>query len=101
MIEEENLEMLSDFYRTMGDLTRLRILDLLRRERMCVYKIAMELNMTQSAISHQLQYLRQMDFVRTEKIGKQVFYELADDHIEKMILLGYEHIKEAHNDPKN
>ena len=101
MIEEENLEMLSDFYRTMGDLTRLRILDLLRRERMCVYKIAMELNMTQSAISHQLQYLRQMDFVRTEKIGKQVFYELPDDHIEKMILLGYEHIKEAHNDPKN
>lgn len=98
MNEENHLEKLATFYKTMGDLTRLRILELLRTHKMCVYDIARELNMNQSAISHQLQYLRQMAFVKSEKMGKQVFYELADDHIEKMILLGYEHIEEDQNE---
>ena len=61
---------------------------------MCVYDIAMMLGMTQSAISHQLRVLKQMQLVKFRREGKTVFYSLSDSHIENILSQGMEHISE-------
>jgi len=85
---------LSQFYKMFADETRIRILLLLEASKRNVNEIAEALNMTQSSISHQLQTLRLNNFVRHEKIGKEVYYSLADDHIKIILEYGLEHIKE-------
>lgn len=85
---------LSDFYKILGDSTRIRILSTLLDGEKYVSEIASELNMTLSAISHQLQVLRSCDFVKGEKIGQNVKYSVVDEHINIIIKYGIEHLKE-------
>ena len=86
---------LSEFYRIFGDTTRLRILDLLLNKPLCVNEISELLDMTQSAISHQLKNLRASNLVKTEKIGKNVYYSISDEHIKIILKYGLEHISEV------
>ena len=85
---------LAEFFKIFGDSSRIRILSLLREDKFCVNEIAQLLQLSPSAISHQLRILRQARLVRYQKIGKEVFYSLDDDHIEKILDQGLEHIKE-------
>lgn len=91
---EEDMYDLADFFKVFGDTTRIRILYALRISEMCVCDIADTLNMTQSAISHQLRVLKQMDLVKARRDGKAIYYSLADDHIAVILDVGLEHINE-------
>ena len=91
--EEELLE-LSGFFKVFGDATRSKILCILIQSEMCVCDLAQTLNMTQSAISHQLRMLKQMKLVKSRREGKTVFYSLADGHIKTIVNQGMEHIRE-------
>ena len=92
--KEELLYDLAEFFKIFGDSSRIRILSLLREDKFCVNEIAQLLQLSPSAISHQLRILRQARLVRYQQIGKEVFYSLDDDHIEKILDQGLEHIKE-------
>lgn len=94
MPEESSLYDLSDFFKILGDSTRISILFAIDKEPMCVCDIASLLGMTKSAVSHQLKILRQSDLVSYRKSGKNVFYTLADDHVRDIIEKAFEHIKE-------
>lgn len=92
--KEEKLYELAELYKVFGDTTRIRILFALYEGEMCVCGIAELLNMTQSAISHQLRVLKNSKLVKFRKEGKTVFYSLDDDHIFKILSQGLEHISE-------
>lgn len=94
MPEEEKLFDLAEFFKIFGDTTRIRILYVLMCSEMCVCDLAQLLDMTQSAISHQLRILKQMDLVKSRREGKSVFYSLADGHIKTILSQGLEHIEE-------
>lgn len=94
MPPEEELQDLADFFRIFGDATRLKILYVLKCSEMCVLDIAQLLGMSQSAISHQLRVLKQMDLVKNRRDGKTIFYSLADDHIVTILSQGLDHIEE-------
>lgn len=94
MPETEELKDLADFFKVFGDSTRIRILYVLFQSEMCVCDLAQVLNMTQSAISHQLRVLKQMKLVANRRDGKTVFYSLADSHIKTIMNQGMEHIRE-------
>lgn len=94
MPEQAALYELSDFFKILGDSTRINILFAIDGEPMCVCDIARLLSMTKSAVSHQLKILRQADLVTYKKSGKNVFYTLADDHVRDIIEKALEHIKE-------
>ncbi len=85
---------LSEFFRILGDSTRIGILSALHKSEMCVCDISSLLNMTQSAVSHQLRILKQARLVRYRKEGKVVYYSLDDNHIEEMLSIGYKHLSE-------
>lgn len=89
---KENLENLSELFKVIGDLTRLKILWTLDNNEMCVCDIANVLNMTKSSISHQLAVLRENEIVKSRKSGKEVYYTLDDVHISKLYEIGIEHI---------
>ena len=91
---EETIYELSDFFKIFGDSTRMSILFALDGEEMCVCDIAALLDMTKSAVSHQLKILRQSDLVTYRKSGKNVIYSLADDHVRDIIEKALEHVKE-------
>ena len=94
MPDEDELYDLAELFKVFGDSTRIRILYVLFEEELCVCDIAQTLNMTQSAISHQLRILKQSGLVKNRREGKQVFYSLADDHVRTIIAQGREHIEE-------
>lgn len=94
MPPEEELQDLADFFKVFGDSTRLKILNVLLCSEMCVLDIAGILNMSQSAISHQLRILKQMDLVKNRRDGKTIFYSLADSHIVTILSQGLDHIEE-------
>ncbi|RDY30516.1 transcriptional regulator [Lachnotalea glycerini] len=94
MPSDEMLIDLADFFKVFGDTTRIKILYVLFQSEMCVCDIANLLNMTQSAISHQLRTLKQMQLVKFRREGKTVFYSLSDGHIKTIINQGMEHICE-------
>ena len=91
---DELLYDLSEFYKVFGDYTRVKLLCVLRGGEMCVQDIAQTLNMTQSAISHQLSVLKAKSLVKGRCEGKTIFYSLADEHITGIIDMGVEHIEE-------
>lgn len=91
---EEELEELAAFFKVFGDVTRVRILYTLLKSEMCVCDLAQVLDMTQSAISHQLRLLKQMALVKNRREGKTVFYSLSDGHIVSILSQGMEHIEE-------
>ena len=94
MPEETELYDLAELFKVFGDSTRIRILYVLFESEMCVCDIAQLLNMTQSAISHQLRILKQSKLVKSRREGKSVFYSLADSHVYSIINQGFEHISE-------
>lgn len=94
MPEESQLYDLADFFKVLGDSTRVKILWALDSNEMCVCDLAVLLNMTKSAISHQLRSLRQANLVRFRKEGKIVFYSLSDEHVKDILEKGLEHIRE-------
>ena len=94
MPDEESLYDLAELFKVFGDTTRIRILYVLFESEMCVCDIAEILNMTQSAISHQLRVLKQARLVRSRREGKQIYYFLADDHVRTIIGQGMDHVNE-------
>ena len=92
--DEEKLYDLADLFRIFGDTTRIKILYILRNQELCVNDLAQSLNMTQSAVSHQLKILRQSKLVRNRREGKSLFYSLNDHHVVTIIDQGMEHICE-------
>jgi DNA-binding transcriptional ArsR family regulator len=94
MPDEEILYDLAELFKIFGDSTRIRILYVLFESEMCVCDIAQLLNMTQSAISHQLRALKQSKLVKYRREGKTVFYSLADGHVRTIIGQGMEHVME-------
>ncbi len=94
MPEEEELYDLAELFKVFGDTTRIKILYVLFESEMCVSDMAECLNMTQSAISHQLRVLKQNSLVRYRREGKAIIYSLADDHVRTILDQGMEHITE-------
>lgn len=92
--EETELYDLAELFKVFGDSTRIRILFVLFEAEVCVCDLAQALNMTQSAISHQLKILKQNKLVKSRREGKSVFYSLADGHVRTIIAQGREHIEE-------
>ena len=94
-MSEESLAELAGLFKTFGDVTRIRIMEVLSlRGELCVNDLAQELSMTQSAISHQLRLLKQARLVRSRRDGKMIFYALDDEHVYSMLAQGIEHVKE-------
>lgn len=94
MPQEESFYDLAELFKVFGDSTRIRILWALHEAEMCVCDIAVLLNMTQSAISHQLRVLKQANLVKNRKEGKVVYYSLVDDHVREIFDQGLIHINE-------
>ena len=84
---------LADFFKIFGDGTRIRILQLLLAGEKNVGELAEALDMSQSAVSHQLRILRQNDLVKYRKEGKTVFYSLDDEHVRVVLEQGMTHIR--------
>ena len=92
MIDDDTIFDVGDFFRILGDSTRIKILFAIDNNRLCVCDIANILKMSKSSISHQLRILRDYNIVRTEKVGKEVFYELDDNHVKEVFEVALEHI---------
>ncbi len=95
MPAEESLYDLAELFKVFGDTTRVKILCALEAAELCVCDIAALLNMTQSAISHQLRVLKQARLVKHRREGKVVYYSLDDDHIGAMFRQGLAHVGEG------
>ena len=85
---------LAELFKIFGDSTRMKIICALKQSELCVCDIANITNSTQSAISHQLRILKQAKLIKSKKVGKIVYYSLADDHVEKIYEIGCEHVEE-------
>ena len=94
MEDTEILYAVSDFFKVMCDSTRMRIMAALDNGEMCVCDLSALLNMTKSAVSHQLKILRISKLIRSEKKGKNVYYALNDDHVQVIFAKALEHICE-------
>ena len=92
--DDNTLYALADLFKVFGDPARIRILYALSAQELCVCDIASVLDMTQSAISHQLRILKQMKLVKFRREGKTVYYSLADSHVETILNQGLDHVLE-------
>lgn len=92
--DENEMNDLAELFKIFGDTTRIRILFSLFDDEHNVGEIAEALNMTQSAVSHQLKILRQAKLIQARRDGKQIYYSLADEHVHTIIRVGREHIEE-------
>lgn len=93
---EDSMLRLADFFSVFGDSTRMQIISLLRQQEMNVSDIADTLNISVSAISHQLKTLKSHDLVRLKRKGKYSIYYLSDDHVISIFDLGLTHLKEKY-----
>lgn len=91
---EDKIYDLAELFKVFGDSTRTKILSCLQIKELCVNDIALVLDMTISAVSHQLRILRQAKLVKSKKIGKEVIYSLDDDHVDKIFECALSHINE-------
>ncbi len=87
---------LADLFKVLGDPTRVRILWALSSAELCVCDISALLNMSQSAISHQLRILKQANLVRNRREGRVVYYALDDEHVEQVFQQGLDHVNHMH-----
>ena len=94
MPSDELLIDLADLYKVFGDYSRVRIMYILLQEELCVQEIATSLDMTQSAVSHQLKILKQNKLVHARREGKSIYYSLADEHVSNILDMGREHLEE-------
>jgi ArsR family transcriptional regulator len=93
LIQENTFTHLADLFSALSDPTRLRIISVLLEGELNVGDLASKLNMTESAVSHQLRGLRQLHLVRSRKDGRQVYYALDDDHVARLYRLGLDHVE--------
>lgn len=94
MADEKDITALSDFFKIMADSTRLKIVWALDQHEMCVNDIAVLLDMTKSAVSHQLSVLKDANLIKNRREGRVVFYSPADEHVKLISEMGMEHIRE-------
>jgi len=92
MPSEKAIHTMAESFKALADPTRLRILALLFASERGVGEIADHLAVSQSAVSHQLRLLRGLDIVRYRKVGREVYYDLADDHVRDILVRTFEHI---------
>lgn len=95
LIGPQAVAALSETFKVLGDVTRVRMLDALSKAELCVGDLAALLGLTESAVSHQLRLLRSMRLVRSRRVGRMVFYMLDDDHIVKLFRQGLDHVEES------
>jgi len=93
MIQEDTAAELAETFSVLGDLTRVRMLDALSHGELCVCDLARLLDMTSSAISHQLRYLRALRLVKSRREGKNTLYSLDDEHIVALFGEGLRHVR--------
>ena len=91
---KETMEQIADLFKAFGDPTRVHILSLLQQRELCVTDIADAVELSQSAISHQLRILKQMHLIKYRREGKNILYSLADDHVKTILQMGLEHVLE-------
>ena len=92
--DDELIVDLSDMFKIFGDQTRVKILMALESGELCVCDIAAVMNMSQSAISHQLRVLKQSNIVKTRRQGKVVYYSISDDHVKEIFEIAIVHVQE-------
>ncbi len=92
--EKEIMEQIAELFKAFGDPTRVHILSLLVEQELCVGDIAQGVELSQSAISHQLRILKQMHLIKFRREGKNILYSLADDHVRTILQMGLEHVLE-------
>lgn len=93
-VESDICEEMAVLYKMFADPTRIKIMQVLQNNELNVCEIAYLLNMNHSAISHQLATLKIVNLVKSHKVGKEVYYQLADEHIAKILSIGCEHVLE-------
>ncbi|SFL85154.1 DNA-binding transcriptional regulator, ArsR family [Paenibacillus sp. 1_12] len=93
MIDEDSAVQLADWFKAFSDPTRVKLIGALLQKELCVHDLSVLLEMGQSAVSHQLRYLRNMRIVKRRKAGKTVFYSLDDSHIEEIFVQTLQHTK--------
>ncbi len=96
-LAEDVVYRLADIFKTMGDPTRIKILHALQQKELCVCELSELLEMSSSAISHQLRILRANKLVKYRKEGRSVYYSLDDDHVVCLFFQGLEHVLEDRN----
>ena len=94
LLEEDTIIDIAELFKVFADSTRVKIINVLLENKLCVSDIVTLVGGTQSAISHQLRILKSAKLVKYTKIGKTVYYELSDDHVKKLFNIGKEHINE-------
>ena len=92
--DKETMEQIAELFKGFADPTRVHILSLLQQRELCVTDIAEAVEVSQSAISHQLRILKQMHLIKYRREGKNILYSLADDHVRTILEMGLEHILE-------
>ena len=95
LITLDRANSLSELFKTLGDPTRVRIMDALAKSEFCVCDLAEVLGLSQSATSHQLRVLRNNDLVKYRREGKMVYYSVHDSHVSELYRQGLEHIDEG------
>ena len=93
--DDEVLYELADLFRVFGDSTRIKILYALHDDELCVQDIANAVQLSQSAVSHQLRVLKDSKLVRFRRDGKTIYYALDDDHVRSILSMGMDHIEEG------
>ena len=92
--DRETLEQIAELFKGFADPTRVRILSLLQQRELCVTDIVDAVEISQSAVSHQLRILKQMHLIKFRREGKNLWYSLADDHVKTILQMGLEHVLE-------
>lgn len=87
-------ERIAELFKAFGDPTRVQILTQLQRKELCVNDIAEAVELSQSAVSHQLRILKQIHLIKYRREGKNILYSLADDHVHTILQTGLEHVME-------
>ena len=94
LLDDDKIIDISELFKIFGDFTRVKIINVLLDKEMCVNDIVNTINVSQSAVSHQLRILKSSKLVKYRKDGKEIYYSLADDHVEKIFRMGCEHVNE-------
>ena len=98
MLEEKQLSAVSEFFKVLGDETRMKIINALAHEELCVTDLAAALEMSQSAVSHQLKLLRMAHQVKARREGKSIYYSLDDQHVIDILDEALTHIRHKINE---
>ena len=95
LLDEDKVIDISELFKIFGDSTRIKIINVLIDSELCVGDISNMINVSQSAVSHQLRILKASKLVKFKKVGNMIYYALDDDHVKKIFELGCEHINEV------